>query len=95
MTAALSAPTQWWKYSFGSTRVKATPTFRSSAAAWVQMMTEEMMRRKNKDKNNLHACVSSSDDEDVDVVGSLVGVDGLQVHDVSDNVVLITDSISS
>ena len=36
-----------------------------------------------------------ADDEGVDVVGSLVGVDGLQVHDVSDDVVLITDSISS
>ena len=36
-----------------------------------------------------------ANDEGVDVVGSLVGVDSLQVHDVSDDVILITDSISS
>ena len=38
---------------------------------------------------------SPANDEGVDVVGSLVGVDSLQVHDVSDDVILITDSISS
>ena len=47
----------------------------------------------------LEECLESGDapaeDEGVDVVGSLVGVDGLQVHDVSDDVILITDSISS
>ena len=36
-----------------------------------------------------------ANNECVDVVGSLVGVDGLQVHDVSDDVVLIADAISS
>ena len=42
-----------------------------------------------------NASDSPANDEGVDVVGSLVGVDSLQVHDVSDDVVLVTDPISS
>ena len=51
------------------------------------------------DKGSIRECRETRDappnDEGVDVVSSLVGVDSLQVHYVSDDVILITDSISS
>ena len=41
------------------------------------------------------ACNASSDDKSMNVVSALVGVDSLEVHDVSDHVVLVTNSISA
>ena len=46
-------------------------------------------------EESLMARDCSANDQGVDVVSSLVGVDSLQVHDVPDDVVLVTDSISS
>lgn len=43
----------------------------------------------------LDAGDGAAEDEGVDVVRALVGVDGLQVHDVPDDVVLVLDAVAA
>jgi len=46
-------------------------------------------------EKGLLASNGAAENKSVDVVGSLVSVDGLKVHTVSDDVVFVTDAVST
>ena len=43
----------------------------------------------------LQACDTLAQDQSMNIVGALVRVDGLQVHDVPDDVVVVADAVTS